>query len=196
MSIVGSIKHAKGPEFLKFVFQEGCILVNDWLSVITGLNIPFEPPLPLVGFQYAPSQHIELLKYEYSEYPYVDKRMITNSVVKQQTHLDVIAYRPICSVEQGGMPFLGAVAMNELYYTLLQLYCDRGGTFTLISPAGIFTDLVIEEFSCIPSEEVGGEGRNHPGGIAFRFRFKKILFSKGLLARMADTLMSPLLGML
>lgn len=179
-------------EILKTIYQEGAILLNDVFrilikKVVVGVSIP----LPLLGFSYAKPNQVEMLRFSYSEYPYLDKRIVSNSMVKEQTKFSIVGYRPISLADStSGNNVLVNFLTNELIYKTLDLYTSQGGTFTIITQWGIFNNLVLERFSGVNLDikTMGGEG--------FLFEFKRVLFAKSLYQQMSDDLHSMHLGTL
>lgn len=126
--------------------------------------------IPLLGFVYETPSRIDLLKYRYSDYPYLNKSLIVNSYIREHTRFSVRAHRLITKTN----PIPINIAANEGYYLMLKEYCDRGGTFTLTTMWGIFSGCVLEDFVGIPPESENGIG-----GTSFEFRFMKLDFEGG-----------------
>lgn len=187
---VGKINeiNSVGIKILDELFQKNAILLNDTLTILTnganlgalgglGINLP----LPLLGFEFKTPQELQLLKYNYSEYPYVDKTLITNAYLRENTSISIIGYRPITYSGNGGVnvvnnlssSVLGIYTTNELITSTLKIYCDKGGTFSLLTLWGQIQNLVLEELAGVPLE-----AENALGGQAFLFRFKQINYPK------------------
>lgn len=62
------------------------------------------------------------------------------------------------------------ILLNEAFYKGIEAYCDRGGTFTLMTMWGVFNNLVLETLQIIPPEG------SQVGGIGFEWQFKRIPF--------------------
>lgn len=185
---VGKINeiNSVGIKILDELFQKNAILLNDTLTILTGgtnLNalggLGINLPLPLLGFEFKTPQELQLLKYNYSEYPYVDKTLITNAYLRENTSISIIGYRPITYnggsnvVNNLSSSVLGIYITNELIVSTLKIYCDKGGTFSLLTLWGQIQNLVLEELAGVPLE-----AENALGGQAFLFRFKQINFPK------------------
>lgn len=185
---VGKINeiNSVGIKILDELFQKNAILLNDTLTILTGgtnLNalggLGINLPLPLLGFEFKTPQELQLLKYNYSEYPYVDKTLITNAYLRENTSISIIGYRPITYNGGGNVvnnlssSVLGIYITNELIVSTLKIYCDKGGTFSLLTLWGQIQNLVLEELAGVPLE-----AENALGGQAFLFRFKQINFPK------------------
>lgn len=169
-------------EFIKTLFQDFPLLLNDVPRIFYKQIGIVSVPLPLVGLTYAPPREVELLKFSYSEYPYMDKSVVVNSYKQEPTKFSIIAYRPLSvlptdikkgdsAIQSGNNVIVNFVA-NEVAYNILQLYARFGGTFSLVTQWGIVTNLVIESLKgiSIESKTMGGE--------AFLFEFKRVLFAK------------------
>ena len=122
-------------------------------------------PFPLVGFTFDTPSNIQLLKYNYCEYPYLNKTMIVNSLVKENNEISITGSRPITR----GNSIIMNTVLNQVLVKALEIYASRGGTFILITMWGIIQDLVLEELAGKPTD--GGVG-----GVLFDFKFKKINF--------------------
>ena len=117
-------------------------------------------PLPMIGFTYQ-VEEIQLLKYKYSEYPYLNKNLLTYGVMKENTTFRLKCLKQITNLN----PFVANVLVNDIVYRLLEQYIDRGGTFTVSTPWGVISPLVCDTVSGSPSES---------NGTAFIMNFKKI----------------------
>ena len=80
-----------GLTILDYLFQKNAIILNDLLTIMSGgsnLNalggLGVNLPLPLLGFEFKTPHEVELLKYSYSEYPYVSKTLITNAYMREK----------------------------------------------------------------------------------------------------------------
>ncbi|GAA7170910.1 hypothetical protein HpBGD53_03340 [Helicobacter pylori] len=169
-------------EFIKTLFQDFPLLLNDVPRIFYKQIGIVSVPLPLVGLTYAPPKEVELLKFSYSEYPYMDKSVVVNSYKQEPTKFSIIAYRPLSvlpvdvkkgdsAIQSSNNVIVNFVA-NEVAYNILQLYARFGGTFSLVTQWGIVTNLVLESLKgvSIESKTMGGE--------AFLFEFKRVLFAK------------------
>lgn len=148
---------------LDTVYRDNALLLSDTLA-IWGMSFNF--PVPILGFTYEHPSAMELLKYEYSEYPYLNKTLITNSYMKQNTSITLHSYRGITAING----VLTNILLNEAFYKGIEAYCDRGGTFTLMTMWGVFNNLVLETLQIIPVEG------SQVGGIGFEWQFKRIPF--------------------
>ncbi|WP_162974670.1 hypothetical protein, partial [Helicobacter pylori] len=145
-------------EFLKTLFQDCPLILNDVLRIFFKQIGIIPTPFPLVGLTYAPPREVELLKFSYSEYPYIDKTIVVNSYQQEPTKFSIIAYRPIALEYPGNNVIVNLVA-NETAYNILQFYCRCGGTFSLVTQWGIVTNLVLESLKGInvDMKTMGGE---------------------------------------
>lgn len=173
---------------LDMVYRHNALLLDDAISLIGGSfigGLASAPsiPLPLVGFVYETPSTVELLKYSYSEYPYLNKSLIINSYLRENTQFRVVAYRQITSSN----PVILNIATNEILYKTLETYCNNGGTFTLLTMWGTFNNLVLEGLNGImPNDD------NAVGGCGFEFLFRKVAVSTGIIDKIVDTGLSKL----
>ncbi|HEC1823334.1 TPA: hypothetical protein R1765_001958 [Campylobacter coli] len=193
MSILGnSMPTTKGgsKSLLDLTYRNSALLLNEGLSMglsSLGVNAPTgaaSAPLPLLGFVYDNPSTIELLKYSYSDYPYLNKSLIVNSYIKENTKFSITARKAITTING----VIANIAANELMFDSLQKYCDKGGTFTLLTMWGAFSNLVLEELNGVPPEG------NQLGGCGFEFVFQRLNFSKSLADQILDSSLGNLSG--
>lgn len=204
---------------LDYLFQKNAIILNDTLQILTGMTFDFgigefSLPIPLIGFEFLAPEEVELLKYSYSDYPYIDKTMITNAYIKENTQLSIIGIRPITHMPNGNhsaghsdisggdktasainnasTSVVGNYISNELILSTLQMYCDKGGTFTVLTMWGQINNLVLERLSGIKLEG----GANQFAGQGYKFEFKRINFPKKSNQGIRNTLSKLTLGIL
>lgn len=186
-SILGSIVPiARGGSLtrtaLELIYKNNAILLNDGIGLgMRGIDETFgtklassavgqiaskldkSVPLPLLGFVYDNPSSMEILKYSYSEYPYLNKSLIVNSYLKENTRFTVKAYKAITPLNTIALN----TVTNEQIYSQLKSYCDYGGTFKLLTLWGTFNNLVLEGLNGIYPEN------NQVGGTGFEFNFLK-----------------------
>lgn len=150
---------------LDLVFTDSALLLQN-LEILWGANYKFGIPLPLLGFSFKTPSQVEFLKYQYAEYPYLNKNVVANSAVKQPTNIQITAYRPIYS----GNGILTNYALNTALRVGIEYYCDKGGLFTLNTMWGLITNLALESLSGEPTE-------NEMGGVVWDFTLRRLLFS-------------------
>lgn len=179
MSILGSVSIPLGKagyKALELTYTHNALWLDDAASMLassfgaSGMlsAVASAVKVPLLGFYYDNPEDMEILSYEYSEYPYLNKSQIVNSFRIANTPITVNAYRAI--TPNNGV--ITNILLNELVYTTLKKYCDNGGTFTLMTMWGAYTDLVLEKLKIIPAKD------NELGGVGFQFQLKKIQFVK------------------
>lgn len=216
--------YADAGVILDYLFQKNAVILNDTLQILTGnsLNVPIpivgdvsvSLPIPLIGFEFLAPEEVELLKYSYSEYPYIDKTMLTNAYIKENTKLSIVGVRPITHMPNGNHSIdkndssksarnvaainnastsvVGNYISNELILSTLQAYCDRGGTFTVLTMWGQINNLVLERLSGIKLEG----GQNQFAGQGYKFEFKRVQFPKKSNQGIRNTLSKLTLGIL
>lgn len=131
-------------ELLDAVYSKSCVILEDLATVFTGVYSPLPSiGVPLIGFEYKPESGIELLKFRWSQYPYLNKAKLTFAAVKEATDFSVTVISPVTV----GSPLIAGIALRTAMVTLLEKYCSRGGKFTVITLWGtkrhcVLTDLV------------------------------------------------------
>lgn len=167
-----------GKKALDLTYRHSVILMSDAVSMglqaagvelgsTASVILDAVATLPLLGFVYETPDRVDLLKYRYSDYPYLNKSLIVNSYIREHTRFSVRAHRLITKSN----PVPVNIAMNEAYLLMLKEYCDRGGTFTLTTMWGVFSGCVLEDWVGVKPEADNGLG-----GTAFEFRFMKLDF--------------------
>lgn len=195
MTLVGDFipsinSNNKGKAALDLAYRNSAILLSDAIEMSFGSSPlgALTPALPLLGFVYDNPSQIELLKYQYSEYPYLNKQLIVNSYVRQNTRFTLTAHRCITPSNTVAIN----VMANEAYYLLLNEYCNRGGTFTITTMWGMFSNCVLEELNGIPPQDSNGVG-----GTSFEFKFLKLGFQTNeLLKKVANSVTNTIKGIL
>ncbi len=122
-------------------------------------------PLPMIGFYFNPKQ-VEILKCKYSEYPYLNKNLLTDGVMLENTTFKVEVYKTITTLNT----CLANTLTNDLINIVLKEYVSRGGTFTACTPFGNFSPLGLTNWSGV----VGGNP-----GTKFEMTFTKLNIING-----------------
>jgi len=132
------------------------------IPILSQFELTKNVPLPLIGLAYKPVGEIEFLSYEWSQYPYLSKQIITNAGIKQATRFALDVY----SVLNGSNP----VALNLLKVSAIIKFLDgyiaKGGLFTVLTLYGFITDCVLEKITGISDGEM-------LDGTHLRFNFLK-----------------------
>ena len=167
--------NAGSYQILDSLYSDGAIILENATEILTGKKAPIEAGLPLIGFSYKP-ESLELLKYGWSQYPYLNKQKLTFSAVKETTAFSVSVISPITT---GGHSVVGELVKRELLAKLLEKYCDAGGMFTVLTLWGTRKHCVLTGM-----EGVSGEGMD---GTLFKMSFMKPNFDlTGADASMSD----------
>jgi len=119
-------------------------------------------PLPLIGLAYKTEGEVGLLEYEWAEYPFLSKQVITNSAIKQEPRFQVEAY----SVISGLNPIAVNVIKVPTIINALDQYVAQGGLFTVLTLYGSMQDCVLEKV-------IGVSDGNGMEGTHLRMMFKK-----------------------
>lgn len=150
-----------GKVLIKTVFQRNVILLNDVTSLL-GLGVAL--PLPIIGFEYDVPPRVELLKYSYPKTPFLNREATTNSYIKEPTKLSISATKTITAFNT----FLLNFGINQAIVSLMEKYCNLGGTFTIITSWSVITNCVLTGL------EGASIGENDVGGQGFIFHFERI----------------------
>lgn len=147
-------------------------------------NLLSKISLPLFGFTFLPPQNIEILKYSYSEYPYINKAVIANNMMKEPTQITLQALRPITTSNSILINF----ATNWLgikYY--IEKYCDFGGLWTIFTQWGVRTNYLLTDLK--GTMPVGNQA-----GVGFEFTFKRYNFDNYETSQAKNSDMLSVLG--
>lgn len=126
-----------------------------------------EVAMPVVGFYYESPNQIEYFRFEYSEYPFMNNKMVSNSFIKQPTTISINGVRPITKENNWVVNYLTSQSVIEM----LEGYCEQGGLFKLFTRWGTIDNLALESLS------LNSEGDDRSPGT-FSFQFKRLLFIK------------------
>lgn len=177
-----------GHGILDLIFRDNALIMSD-SQILAGFSsfnykgIEFSVPLPIVGFSFETPKNLNLLKYNYTEYPMINKTMVVNSFIKDMGTISVSGLRPLT---RGNNVVLN-YSTNQALVKLIEKYCDAGGLWSLNTMWGLYGNLVLTSLS--------GEETNGLGGIKFNFEFKRVNFdkifsSKNLVGQLINKFMS------
>lgn len=122
--------------------------------------------LPLVGFSFQQPSNYEILKYDYTKYPLLNRAVIANNMLKQTTKITLTGLRPITASN----PVLLNYMMNTIglkYY--IEKYCDAGGTWWINTLWGARANYVLTELK-------GTKPVGEVGGVGWEFTFERLNF--------------------
>lgn len=162
----GNIQKAVGnvsATAYKEIFNHSALWLQNVAGATFKVNWSVDIPAPLYGFVYERISDLELLKYEYSKSPYLNKSQIATSYIKENTNISVTAFKAITSLNT--MPL--QIIQNNIFIPLLTYYVNQGGLFALATPYGIVLNLALKSLHGVDS----GEGAY---GVGFRFEFEKL----------------------
>lgn len=140
--------------------------------------------LPLIGFTFQPPQGMEILKYSYSEYPYLNQAVIANNMQKEPTQITMRALRPITL----GNNIMTNFVVNWVgikYY--IEKYCDYGGLWTIITQWGVRSNYLLTDLK--GTMPVGNQA-----GVGFEFTFKRYNFDSYTMAQAKSDTLTSILG--
>ena len=171
-TIAGYATQVNSYQILDNIFTYNAIILQDAQLVF---NIPLispllagspffggSAPLPLVGLAYKTEGEVGLLEYEWAEYPFLSKQVITNAAIKQQPRFQVEAYSLISGVN----PIALNIVKVPTLISALDQYVVQGGLFTVLTLYGPIQDCVLEKV-------VGVSDGNGMEGTHLRMMFKK-----------------------
>lgn len=167
-----------GGKILDIVFTKSAVLINDQ-DLLTGFSLGFSLPIPLLGFTYKIPDRLPLLKFKYSEYPFLTKNIISNCYMQEQTKFSIQAYNFLTT----GIGVFTNIGFNMLLRNLLEKYILRGGTFMVMTPWGHITPCLCEgiEGVTLHDKDIGGQS------LIFSFTTAKIA-KKNTLTKIAEAL--------
>lgn len=125
----------------------------------------------LGNFRYSLPE-INILNYEFSKYTYMQEEVI-NGYVKTQGSIKISAYREL---DNGLNTYMLNIVSNELIIKLFEAYTNQGGLFSLITPVGIISNLILEKLDISFSN----------ANPTFNFTFKKINVSSASANKMSN----------
>lgn len=155
-------------ETYKLAFKDMAIWLQNSLTAFK-FNANVSIPLPLVGFTYEVPSQLELLRYSYSQSPYLNKMQVSTSYIKETTTIVVRAKKVITNINT--IPV--NITTNMALVKALELYCDNGGLFTMLTPYGILTNMALVNLRTFEPTT-----QNEAYGINFEFEFMKINVSR------------------
>ena len=154
-----------GYEILDAIYSKTCVILEDVFDIFKGVqgfsglsNVGIG--VPLIGFEYKPEGNIELLKYTWSQYPYLNKAKLTFAAVKEVTGFSVSVISPITT---GGSVVVN-LALRLALVTFLEKYCNRGGKFTIVTLWGTKKHCVLTDLTGISQDDV-------MDGVLFKMTF-------------------------
>lgn len=189
MAGVGDILNLQGlkvdeisVEILDFVYGRNAILLQNVGEILnlgsTGI------PIPIVGFEYKIPDEVEILKFSYSKYPFMNRTTIVNAYIKEATTLTLEADKPITQLN----PFIANYPLNELIVSTLDKYISNGGLFTILTPWAVIKD-------CLCTKFVGFKiGERDIGGQGFRFSFEKANIPSEVMQKKQNAYLSAITG--
>lgn len=121
--------------------------------------------LPLLGFTYQNPRKIEYLSYSYSEYPFLNQKLISNSFIKNPTTITLTALRPITLSNTWLLNYFNTKSLVEI----VEAYADTGGLFKAITRWGSIDNLALQNLV------FSNDGDPNDPGL-FTMTFKKLLF--------------------
>lgn len=193
-----SVKYTALKTVMDLFFQDWCVWMQNPEILLTkasvsgtsaGVGFMYNtlsslPGLPLVGFTFLPPQNIEILKYTYSEYPYINKAVIANNMMKEPTQITLQGLRPI-TTGNNIMTNFAANWVGIKYY--IEKYADFGGLWTIFTQWGVRTNYLLTDLK--GTMPVGNQA-----GVGFEFTFKRYNFDNYETSQSKNSDMLSILG--
>lgn len=150
-----------GYSLLDATYSDNAVILENALEIFSGAKSPLPSiGFPLIGFQYKPESGIELLKYRWSQYPYLNKANLTFAAVKEATDFSVSVISPITN----GTNVILSIALRTALVALLTEYCNRGGMFTVLTLWGTKQHCLLTDLAGIGQDGV-------MDGVLFKMTF-------------------------
>lgn len=123
--------------------------------------------IPLVGFSFQQPSSFDILDYEYTKYPFIDRSVIANNMLKKTTKITLQGLRPITA----GNPVIINYIMNTLGLNkYIEKYCDMGGLWMIHTMWGTRRNYALTNLR-------GTKPVGEVGGVGWEFTFERLNFS-------------------
>lgn len=81
-----------------------------------------------------------LISNQYGTYPFANNAVAANAVIQQPLN---ISLKMTCPARAGGGGFAGKLATMVALQAALKLHTNKGGTYTVVTPAAFYTDCLL-----------------------------------------------------
>jgi hypothetical protein len=146
-------------------------------GLLSGTNEPFARFVPAPGSTF--------ISNAVAAYPFANQNVAANAVIKQPKNVSLIMYAPV--QDTGG--YLTKLAIFEALRSSLEAHIAAGGTFHIATPAHIFLNTLLTNWSDITSGEMGKQQM-----VQFQLDFAQPLVSLSQAQAAQSSLMSKLTG--
>lgn len=180
MPIVQDINSAIGGPakiILDLIYEDNAVILENVNALIPVL--PINIPFPLIGFKYKILGELEIAKFAWSEYPYLNKRMTVNASIQQVAKFSVQLIDPIYS----GNSVVKAITKRNLLMRGLEQYALAGGMVTVNTQWCTLTHCIIERIA-------GVQDQNTQDGNLFRIDLIKPNFSESIFEKILGSVAS------
>lgn len=121
--------------------------------------------LPLIGFTFQQPSNFEILKYQFTKFPLLNKAVVANSMIKESTKITLTGLRPITASN----PIILNIALNNVGLKLIEKYADMGGLWWINTMWGARFNYVLTDLKgTMPVDDIGGVG--------WEFTFERLNF--------------------
>lgn len=154
----------QNPDVLRKSVGSSNVFGNIANSAVTWLT---STPVPLLGFSFQTPKQFEILKYQYTETPFVSRQVIANNQFKLPTEITLQGIRPI----QRTNALISSFLQNWVgIKNIIEAYADAGGLWTIFTGWGVRTDYVLVALN-------GNYVENDKNaGVGWEFKFKQYNF--------------------
>lgn len=121
--------------------------------------------MPLIGFTFQQPSNFEILKYQFTKFPLLNKAVVANSMIKESTKITLTGLRPITASN----PIILNIALNNVGLKLIEKYADMGGLWWINTMWGARFNYVLTDLKgTMPVDDIGGVG--------WEFTFERLNF--------------------
>ena len=126
-------------------FTEALTLGVGGIQQLSGTGVLSQP-----FASYKPLPGSALLKYQIAEYPFYNQQIAANASVQQPNPVSMLMYCPANSSTSLSGIKLGIMSLVQ---ATVQNHVQLGGTFTIVTPAYVYTDCLLTGITDVSTEE-------------------------------------------
>jgi hypothetical protein len=139
------------------------ISITEGIDIVRGLATGTANQITLDNFlaTFYPMPGSKLVSYQAGQYPFANQKTAANSIIKQA--LSISIRMNVTPKAAGGMMSRTAVMMAMK--AALEYHCEKGGYFTIATPANMYTGCLLMDITDITS----GESKHQQTDWQFNF---------------------------